>query len=428
MAIPHQFGEQPENSENRRSYGSCDLYKSTLPYNQETDLKILTIGDPHFKVSNIPESKAMTKNLVQMAREMKPDIIICLGDILDRHETIHVTPLTLSIQFLEDLEDIAPLYVIIGNHDRPNNSDFMSDQHPFNALKQWKNTTVIDTVKKTRFKDKYDFIFVPYVYPGRFIEAISHLQGNDSELDPLTYESCHALFAHQEFFGAKMGAIISQQGDKWPHNYPLVISGHIHEYDRLQHNIIYTGTPMQHAFGDHNNKTISEYVFYPSAKRRNIPLSDIETSHSKNIDIVDESSEGIEGIEGIEWKENRLDLGLIKRIICYIHPSNIMTWVQPTNKLVKLVIRGTVSEIKAIVKLEHLNNLRKDGVKIVYKTVDDSHTEIDDNDPIAPQMPYLTKLEAATASEPDVKMWFDKIFKYSDSGQVNPNVVTIKLQ
>ena len=424
MAIPHQFGE-PAGLPQRDTSNKVPLYKSTLPYNQETDFKILTIGDPHFKVSNIPESEAMTKNLVQMAREMKPDLIICLGDILDRHETIHVTPLTLSIQFLEALEDIAPLYVIIGNHDRPNNSDFMSDQHPFNALKQWKNTTVIDTVKKTRFKDQYDFIFVPYVYPGRFVEAISHLQEGDSKLD---YESCHALFAHQEFFGAKMGAIISQQGDKWPHNYPLVISGHIHDYGRPQHNIIYTGTPMQHAFGDHNNKTISEYVFYPSAKCRNISLVEAEASYSENIHIVNEGIEGIKGVEGIEWKENRLDLGLVKRMICYIHPSDIMTWIPPTNKLVKLVIRGTVSEIKAITKLEHLNILRKDGVKIVYKTVDDSHSEIDDNDPIAPQMPYLTKLEAASLSEPGVKMWFDRIFKHSDPEQVNLNVVTINIQ
>ena len=115
------------------------LYQSNLPYNSETDLKVLTIGDPHFKVSNVPESEAMTKNLIEIAKQMKPDLIVCLGDILDRHETIHVTPLTLSIQFLEELEQIAPLYTIIGNHDRPNNSDFMSDQHPFNALKQWKN-------------------------------------------------------------------------------------------------------------------------------------------------------------------------------------------------------------------------------------------------------------------------------------------------
>lgn len=419
MAIPHRSGEPAGSS------GLCPevpLYQSTLPYNQETDFKVLTIGDPHFKVSNIPESENMTKNLIRIAAEMKPDLIICLGDILDRHETIHVTPLTLSIQFLEALEDIAPLYVIIGNHDRPNNSDFMSDQHPFNALKQWKNTTIIDTVKKTRFKDKYDFIFVPYVYPGRFIEAISHLQKGDSKSD---HESCHALFAHQEFFGAKMGAIISQQGDKWPHNYPLVVSGHIHDYGRPQHNIIYTGTPMQHAFGDHNNKTISEYVFYPSAKCRNISLTEVETSASQYIHIVNETSEGI---EGIEWKENRLDLGLVKRVICYIHPREIITWVPPTNKLIKLVVRGTVSEIKSITKLDYLNVLRKNGVKIVYKTVDDDYVGSDANDPTASQMSFLENLEASCSSEPGVKEWFDRIFKPKAADQVNPNSVIINIQ
>ena len=189
------------------------------------------------------------------------------------------------------------------------------------------------------------------MYPGRFFEAISHLDSASG------VQSAHALFAHQEFFGAKMGAIISQQGDKWPHHYPLVISGHIHDYGRPQHNIIYTGTPMQHAFGDHNNKTISEYVFYPSAQQRNITIngsdSTSQTTPQPTLQTTPQFiSQPTEGSgEDIEWKENRLDLGLVKRVICYVRPDEIMTWVPPENKLVKMVIRGTVPEIKAVTKL-----------------------------------------------------------------------------
>ncbi len=225
-----------------------------------------------------------------------------------------------------------------------------------------------------------------------------------------------------------MGAIKSIIGDDCSKNDPVVVSGHNHDYDHLQSNIIYTGTPMQHAFGDHNNKTISEYVFYPSAKCRHISLTEVEASASEYIQIVNETSETSEGIEWTEWMENRIDLGLVKRVICYIHPRDIMTWVPPDNKLVKLVIRGTVPEIKAITKLEHLNVLRKDGVKIVYKTVDEGHSETDANDPIVPQMPYLAKLEAATLSEPGMKEWFDRIFKHTTADQVNPNIVTINIQ
>ena len=293
-------------------------YVSNLSYHPDTDLKVLTIGDPHFKVNNIHESKAMTENLVEIATQMKPDIIICLGDILDRHANIHVTPLTLSIQFLEKLKNIAPLYIIIGNHDRPNNSDFMSEQHPFNALKLWENTTVIDTVYKQTFKGKYEFIFMPYVSPGRFLEGISYLPSENS--DNCNLRNCHAVFAHQEFFGAKMGAIISTQGDKWPHNYPIVISGHIHDYGRPQFNIVYTGTPMQHGFGDHNNKTISEFIFYPDIPTRQIDITYNPDDIGNNNSVLLNNS----SID-IGWKENRLDLGLMKRVTCHIHPREINT-------------------------------------------------------------------------------------------------------
>ena len=84
------------------------------------ELKILAIGDPHFKVSNVIESEEMVKKILQISQEKKPDIILILGDILDKHENIHVIPLSLSIDFLYKLSQNFPLFVIIGNHDRQN--------------------------------------------------------------------------------------------------------------------------------------------------------------------------------------------------------------------------------------------------------------------------------------------------------------------
>ena len=399
------------------------IYHSSLSYDPSTDLKVITIGDPHFKVNNIHESKAMTENLVSMVKQMKPDIIVCLGDILDRHETIHVTPLTLAIEFLEKLKNIAPLYVIIGNHDRPNNSDFMSDMHPFNALKLWDNTTVIDSVYKETFKGKYEFIFMPYVYPGRFLEGISHLpveRGDDVDKDKPNVRSAHCVFGHQEFFGAKMGAIVSQMGDKWPHDYPLVISGHIHDYGRPQFNIVYTGTPMQHAFGDHNSKTVSEFIFYPNMEKRKMDVTLNDSSENANesnsTSLVDHNvnSQKFPVVNNawsdVGWAENRLDLGLMKRVICRIHPNQISTWVPPENKLVKLVIKGTNAEIKGISGLDRLKELKALGIKIDFKTVDDGYDPTTEEKSSGPQMPYLRSLELATNVEPGVKKWFHTIF------------------
>ena len=90
-------------------------------------ITVLTIGDPHFKVGNVPESKEMTKKLISLAKNIKPTFIVCLGDILHRHETIHVSPLMRAEEMVRLLSEIAPIFVVIGNHDRPNNSNFLTD-------------------------------------------------------------------------------------------------------------------------------------------------------------------------------------------------------------------------------------------------------------------------------------------------------------
>ncbi len=68
---------------------------------------------------------------------------------------------------------------------------------------------------------------VPYVPPGRFVEALNII---DNEW----WKNVNCIFAHQEFYGCKMGAIESIEGDKWDHSFPLVISGHIHSEQRLK--------------------------------------------------------------------------------------------------------------------------------------------------------------------------------------------------
>lgn len=327
-------------------------------------MQVLVIGDPHFKVGNVQESEEMTKKLVLLAQERQPKIIVCLGDILHRHETIHVSPLMRAERMIKDLSQVAPTFLIIGNHDRPNNSDFLSDRHPFNALKEWPNTYIVDQVLDVHIEDNR-FIFVPYVPPGKFIDAL------ETKQNPLT--NTVAIFAHQEFYGAKMGAIKSLAGDKWSTDYPLVISGHIHDYDRLQDNIIYVGTPMQHAFGDRSDKTISIFTFNNN-----------------------------------EWSEERVDLGLIKRIIVYLTVEQVHTYIPPEDKLVKLVIKGDVGGIKSVSQLEKIKELKKLGVKISFKTI------IEDCDKeehkVILRLSYKDGLYSKINKDPDQAKWFNTLF------------------
>ena len=47
-----------------------------------------------------------------------------------------------------------------------------------------------------------------------------------------------------------MGAIVSSEGDEWLPEWPMVISGHIHDRQQPQPNVYYIGASLQNSFGD----------------------------------------------------------------------------------------------------------------------------------------------------------------------------------
>jgi DNA repair exonuclease SbcCD nuclease subunit len=296
--------------------------------------KIFVIGDPHFKINNIDETNEMSTKIIQLLDQIRPDAVVCLGDVLDRHETIHVGPLLRSIDFFEKIASQYKLYILIGNHDRPSNQIFLTEEHPFTALKHWKNTTIVDKVCSDTIHNK-DFLFVPYVPPGRFMEAIQTHLGENPSLSPF---SC--IFAHQEFYGAKMGFVESKVGDVWSPEHPLVVSGHIHDFDELTHNIIYTGTPIQHGFGDRDDKMVFLFSF-------------------------DEN--------GFQYE--KYDLNLPKKKIIRLSFSEIqmLKKLDPKSQY-KIIISGTPEELKTIKMGPFLQHLPKS--KIVYKTISSSMDKI----------------------------------------------------
>lgn len=240
-------------------------------------MKIFVFGDPHFKVNNVNDTDEMCKRIHHLINLVKPDLVVCLGDVLDRHEQIHVSPLKRATEFFIELSQKYKLYVLIGNHDRPNNSNFLTGEHPFVGLKNNTNIVICDTVKRLTLPNKKDIVFVPYVSPGRFQEALDTSKGNPIQL----------IFAHQEFKGAKYGPGGSVVGDMYPLDGPFVISGHIHEYDLLQKNLLYLGTPIQHSINDPCDKVMCVVTIDFS---KNKPISELCTtlkeSESENINSL----------------------------------------------------------------------------------------------------------------------------------------------
>lgn len=206
----------------------------------ESSKRILVIGDLHFRVKNLSTMDILCKEIIDAMDSRKPDLCVMLGDTLDTHERIHIQPITAATNFLRECAKRCRVILLIGNHDRENNNDFQSIVHPFNGLKDNPNITVVD---KAIWDAELNFIYVPYVYPGRFREALSTvgwtLEGEQPDIG----------FAHQEFRGAADGSHVSEHGDNWSHDMFQIYTGHYHGYQILP-KVFYVGTPIQHKFGD----------------------------------------------------------------------------------------------------------------------------------------------------------------------------------
>lgn len=235
-------------------------------------MKLFIIGDLHYKSSNIEETNFLELALLKELKQKELDAIIFLGDILDKHDSVSALVQSRVIKFFMKVVKIAPIYIIIGNHDLKDNNVFMSTDHPFVAMKNWQNTEIIDETKTFIIKGE-KITMVPFVPKGMFHKALENIDFLDSKF----------IFCHQEFVGAQLGAKISIDGDTWPEDYPKIISGHIHNFQVIGDNILYLGTPIQQKFSDCGNC----FVLYIDEEYEFIVLENVIKKFILHIDYKD---------------------------------------------------------------------------------------------------------------------------------------------
>lgn len=297
----------------------------------------LCIGDLHFQDSNIEQVDEFTSKLLPLAQAMDPTFIVVMGDVLHTQEKIYVTPFKRATDFIHALSEIAPVYVLIGNHDYKNSSQFLTDEHPFTALKLWPNTYIVDKVlvheydltiqdNKEEKTTPIHFAFTPFVPTGRFVEALG------TEM----WETCQCVFAHQEVKGAKMGGKISECSDVWEDEYPLLVSGHIHESHMPQQNVFYTGSAMQHAVAD-EDKFVFELVFNGAG----------------------------------DWEAKQYDLGLKKkkRVRIAIEDFGTIDLTKFENVILTIEISATSEQVKKFRTSKPYKEFIKKGVRFVFSPI-----------------------------------------------------------
>lgn len=284
-------------------------------------MKIIAVGDIHIKNDNFKEIDKLISELEKIILNENPSFVVLLGDTLHYHEKIFTLCLNKAFELVNRLRKLCPVYMLVGNHDQITSNEYLNSNHWLNSLKEYTNLYIIDKPFSTYIENKL-FTFCPFVPPGRFIDALNNLSD---------WKSSDLIFCHQEFKGCKMGAIISVEGDDWDSSYPQIISGHIHDKQKIGNNIYYTGTPYQTSYGDTDDKTICI----------------LEIGGNINI--------------------REYELNIQKKKIVYSDIQNISKIKINGEDEVKLTIRGNGEEFKVFKKSKEYKDIIDKGVKIVFK-------------------------------------------------------------
>lgn len=291
-------------------------------------MRVLFVTDVHFKHNNLRETEILMNKLRDADLYDGINLAVIGGDVLDTHERIDVQLLNRAYDMITVIKSRVKVIVCVGNHDMINNQQFMTANHWMNGMKEWHNVTIVDEMPFVLD----GLVFVPYVYPGRLVEALN--------LASIDWKKAYCIFAHQEILGCKMGAFVSEIGDKWELDWPLLISGHIHERQRPQENVIYPGSVITHSFGNHGDE-------------------------SQGLSIFEFSD------QGLLVSEERISLGLKAKKTISLKVGDKIKISDFKDGNCRLVLSGTADEIAKHKVEKQSRILENEGIKIVYRLKDD---------------------------------------------------------
>jgi len=292
--------------------------------------KVFVVGDLHFSETN-KLADLFIEKVDEIMTVGKYDSCILLGDVFHTHEKISEGSLNMVIRLFYRITNHCHLYVLVGNHDMKSGNEFLTNRHALAAFKEWPKITIIDRPQVVKLSKDANVTMCPYVPKGRFMESLKGVK----------FENTDMVFAHQEFKGAKMGSVISYNGDDWSSKFPQVVSGHIHEKQNLKNNVYYPGVPFDQSFGYTGKRVVTEILFNKG-----------------------------------DFKIRSIETGLPRKRTVRMTLEEAEKYVPETDDYIRLVISCKKDEYNEFIKSDHAKNLKKmAGVIIAHKAEDVEEVE-----------------------------------------------------
>lgn len=300
---------------------------------------ILLVGDIHVTQKNTDTIKMLFTQVKNVIQDKKISYCIVMGDILHTHEKLHTTALNCAVEFLRGISKLCPnTFVLVGNHDYINNSQFLSNNHWMNCLKHEK-LTIVDTVICADICKEKKICLCPYVPDGKFITAISKT---------LDDKKIGAYFSHVCINGMKMGGITVENADDWKESYPSLFVGHEHTFQVVSKNCICTGSCTSTSFSESSDK----YLIVV-----NIPSKGEVIWDKITLDLPRKKTLYFASVQDLKTQnEEKKLLFLDKKSLCEY----------------KIIVHGHKEMFDAFTKTILYKNLTEKVVKIIHKEKIDS--------------------------------------------------------
>ena len=209
---------------------------------------------------DVPEAKPMNSRLLNIlnglcdmrdyAEQHNITQIINAGDVFHKRGSISVTAFNAVHTVLESFYRLGiSMYIIAGNHDQVDSS--ISPETSIHTFKDIANIIEKPQIMSlAQGLDTVDLVLLPYSKDKKFV--MDSLHDLKSQVD--SKESI--LVAHLGINGGTVGSGMYMMSDEYTlqdltfNKWKFVVLGHYHQPQRLAHNIIYAGTPVQNTFND----------------------------------------------------------------------------------------------------------------------------------------------------------------------------------
>ena len=262
--------------------------------------KIIPIGDTHLGIGFPNSEKKWFDVHVEyfdkflfplLEKEVNEgDIIIHVGDFFDNRNVIPINLLNYGMSIIEKIAKIAPLHILIGNHDCYHKSTSeINTLKPFNYIP---NVTVYEKPTKITFD-------------GKSILMLPFIEKKEEQIEILKeFSGCDYLFCHSDLNGARMHLTSVAHRNQYKvdvddfSGYKHVYSGHIHIV-QINKNFTFVGNNFEMDRNDLDNQK-GIFILNTSTETERFIENNISPKH-KIINVNKESDMDLIDIKSKDW-------------------------------------------------------------------------------------------------------------------------------